>query len=290
MFHPSGVAFGVEVRSLASKTYNGSPANPEVNFRCDGESQVHQYDSDFYRFLATFAVRSAEQIVPLLRALVKIDSVADFGCGHGAWLSVWRKSGARVMGIDGPYVDRRHLIIDVDEFCPADLSQPIDLGRRFDLVQSLEVAEHLPADRAADFIDTLTAHAPFVMFSAAVPGQGGEHHINEQPLEYWRNKFHDRGYVAIDYIRPQLAANLRVQHWYRYNIVLYVKESHLGALPDRLRAFQVPAKQKLREYWPFPDRIRHALIKQLPRGAVDYLARFKAQLEVRRARSAGSAS
>ena len=181
-------------------------------------------------------------------------------------------------------------MIDVDEFRPSDLSQPIDLGRRFDLVQSLEVAEHLPADRAADFIDTLTAHAPFVMFSAAVPGQGGEHHINEQPLEYWRKKFHDRGYVAIDYIRPQLAANLRVQHWYRYNIVLYVKESHLGALPDRLRAFQVPAKQKLREYWPFPDRIRHALIKQLPRGAVDYLARFKAQLEARRARSAGSAS
>ena len=69
-------------------------------------------------------------------------------------------------------------MIDADEFRAADLSQPIDLGRRFDVVQSLEVAEHLPSSRASEFIGTLTSHDPLVMFSAAVPGQGGEHHIN----------------------------------------------------------------------------------------------------------------
>jgi Methyltransferase domain len=247
---------------------------------------VYEYDADFYRFLASFAARSAEQIVPLLTAGLSIRSVADFGCGQGAWLSVWRKADIGVMGVDGSYVDHQRLMIHSDEFRAADLSQRIDLGRRFDLVQSLEVAEHLPPQGAADFIAMLTEHGPLVMFSAAVPGQGGEHHINEQPLEYWREKFRARGYVAIDYIRPQVVANPRIQDWYRCNIVLYAEARHLANLPDRVQAFQVPENQTLRNYWPFEDRLRHALIRQLPRGAVDYLSRVKAQRAARRTRSA----
>jgi SAM-dependent methyltransferase len=251
---------------------------------------MYEYEDHFYRFLASFAVRSAEQIVPLLRALLPINSVVDFGCGHGAWLSVWRKVGASVMGVDGPYVNQQHLMIDADQFRAADLSQPINLGRRFDLVQSLEVAEHLPSSRACDFIGTLTAHGPLVMFSAAVPGQGGEHHINEQPLEYWREKFRERGYSAIDCVRPEVVQNPRIQHWYRYNTVLYAEKGQLEKMSDRVRAFRVAENQSLRDFWPLPARIRHAVIRQLPSGAVDYLSRRKAQLEARKAKSAGSGS
>jgi len=129
-----------------------------------------------------------------------------------------------------------------------------------------------------------------VMFSAAVPGQGGEHHVNEQPLEYWREKFRERRYVAIDWVRPTVSANLQVQHWYRYNIILYAEEPYLATLPDRLRAFRVPENQRLHDYWPLPDRVRHAVIRHLPRGAVDSLSRLKGRLEARRARSAGSAA
>ena len=245
---------------------------------------MHEYDLDFYRFLASFAVRSAEQIVPLLSAALPIDSVVDFGCGQGAWLSVWRKTAAIVVGVDGPYVDQRHLMIDAHRFHAADLSQPIDLGQRFDLVQSLEVAEHLPRQKASDFIGMLTDHGPLVMFSAAVPGQGGEHHINEQPLEYWREKFGDLGYIAIDCIRPQTAGNLQIQDWYRHNIVLYAESDHLQNLPESLRAFRVPENQSLRDYWPFPDRIRHAVIRQLPRSAVDFLSRLRTRREASWAR------
>jgi SAM-dependent methyltransferase len=245
---------------------------------------VHEYDPDFYRFLASFAVRSAERIVPLLSTALPIDSVVDFGCGQGAWLSVWRKTATIVMGVDGPYVDQRHLMIDARTFHAADLSQRIDLGQRFDLVQSLEVAEHLPRQKASDFIGMLTDHGPLVMFSAAVPGQGGEHHINEQPLEYWREKFDDRGYVAIDFIRPQTAGNLQIQAWYRHNIVLYAQRDHLENLPESLRVFRVSEDQSLRNYWPFSDRVRHALIRQLPGSAVDFLSRLRTRREARRTR------
>jgi SAM-dependent methyltransferase len=250
------------------------------------ESQLHEYDDNFYRYVGSFAVRSAEQIVPLLTAVLPINTVADFGCGQGAWLSVWRKTGASVLGVDGDYVDQRRLMIEARDFRAADLSQPIDLGRRFDVVQSLEVAEHLPADRAENFIGMLTAHGPLVLFSAAVPGQGGEHHINEQSLEYWRKKFRNRGYGAIDYVRPRVIENHQIQHWYRYNIVLYSQESTFEALPDRLRGFRVPEDERLREYWPLADRVRHALIRRLPCSAVDHLSRLKARVEIRRSRSA----
>ena len=253
-------------------------------------TQLHEYGDNFYRFLASFAVRSAEQIIPVLNALLPINSVVDFGCGQGAWLSVWRKAGAKVTGVDGPYVDQQHLMIDADEFRGADLSRTIDLGRRFDVVQSLEVAEHLPSSRASEFIGTLTSHGPLVMFSAAVPGQGGENHINEQPLEYWREKFREHRYVAIDYVRPKVTANLQVQHWYRYNIILYAEETYLATLPDPLRAFRVPEDQRLPNYWPLPGRVHHAVIRQLPRGAVDYLSRLKARLRARRVKSTGSLS
>ncbi len=248
---------------------------------------MHEYDADFYSLLASFAVRSAAEVVPLLSASLPVDSVVDFGCGQGAWLSIWRKAGANVTGVDGPYVDRQRLMIEENEFCAADLGRPIDLGRRFDLVQSLEVAEHLPLRQAADFVGTLTAHGPVVMFSAAVPGQGGEHHLNEQPLEYWREMFRRRGFVAIDCIRPQIVDNPRIQHWYRCNILLYVEQRRFEDLPDRLLSFRVPENQKLRNYWPLPQRIRHALIRQLPRAGVDFLARRKAQLAARRALSTG---
>src|SRR5262249_2618341 len=197
---------------------------------------------------------------------------------------------ASVLGIDGHYVDQRRLMIEAHEFRVADLGRPLNLGRHFDLVQSLEAAEHLPSDVADNFVKMLTAHGPLGMFSAAVPGQGGEHHINEQPLEYWREKFHRCRYVAIDYIRPQVIGNQEIQRWYRNNIVLYAHEACFQELPDCLRAFRVPEGNRLHEYWRLPDRIRHALIRGLPRGVVDHLSRFKAHVEIRRSRSADDSS
>jgi len=67
---------------------------------------VYTYRADFYRFLSSFASRSALRIIPRIISAIPVRSVVDFGCGHGAWLSVWRKAGAAVMGVDGPYVDQ----------------------------------------------------------------------------------------------------------------------------------------------------------------------------------------
>jgi SAM-dependent methyltransferase len=231
--------------------------------------------------MASFAVRSARRIVPRLLAAMPVRNVVDFGCGHGAWLSVWAEAGASVVGVDGAYVDRSRLIIDPARFHAADLGAPIDLGRRFDLVQSLEVAEHLPAASAEGFVDTLVAHGSHVLFSAAVPGQGGEHHINEQPLHYWRALFGERGFAAVDYLRPLIAEDRAIARWYRYNIMLYVKNDMLAALPEAVRSCRVADAQPLRDYRPFRCRLQNAFVKRLPGSAVDRVSRIKGLLAAR---------
>jgi hypothetical protein len=242
---------------------------------------VYKYGPDFYRFLDSFAVQSAQRIVPRLTAALTINSVADFGCGRGAWLSVWAEAGMSVSGVDGPYVDKGDLLMNPGNFQIADLARPIDLGRQFDLVQSLEVAEHLPAERAGQFVDTLTAHSAYVLFSAAVPGQGGENHVNEQPLDYWRAIFRQRGYAAFDYLRPLISHDELIARWYRYNILLYVSDDVIAALPEAVRCCQVPDTLCLEEYWPLLYRLRHALVRQLPVRAVNRLAYTKATLAAR---------
>jgi SAM-dependent methyltransferase len=217
-------------------------------------------------------------VVNKLSDILPIRSVADFGCGQGAWLSAWQSVGASVIGIDGPYVDRDRLLIDAAAFRPGDLAEAIDLGARFDLVQSLEVAEHLPAAKAEQFIATLTAHGSCVLFSAAVPGQGGENHVNEQPLDSWRDIFRRRGYVALDYLRPLLVNDAAVEPAYRYNIMLYVDEGRFASLPEPLRACRVPDGEALKDFRPLRVRLRNSLVRCLPPEAVNHLARLKASL------------
>ena len=157
-----------------------------------------------------------------------VRSVADFGAGQGAWLSVWQRLGVSdITALDGAYVDQDALLVPKHTFVPSDLSRPVRLGRTFDLVQSLEVAEHLPASAAEQFVDNLVAHSAVVLFSAATLGQGGEHHVNERPYSYWRDLFSDRGYLMFDLIRPFVIENGAVKPWVQIqHIHLHRSRSH----------------------------------------------------------------
>jgi hypothetical protein len=245
-----------------------------------------KYDRSFYDYLQSFAVASAERVVPIVSSALPVRNIVDFGCGQGAWLSVWAEKGAEIHGLDGDYVDRAGLLIPATSFQPADLARPIQLERRFDLAQSLEVAEHLPSDRAEAFVSTLVAHAPCVLFSAAVPGQGGMHHVNERPLEYWRGLFRRHGYVAVDCIRPAIRNDAAVQPWYRCNTLLYVEAQHLDTLSVAARALVIPDGCPISNYWPASQRFRQLLLRPLPVAVMDALARLSA-LRFTRLRDAG---
>lgn len=200
------------------------------------------YSDDFYRALGATAESSARAIVPCLRELLPIRSAADIGCGDGGWLCVLRASGtADVLGIDGPWVDRSLLKIPGASFRSVDLEAPIVPPRRFDLAISLEVAEHLAPSRAGSFVASLVAFAPVVLFSAAIPGQGGVNHVNEQWPGYWAEHFARHGYRAMDVFRPRFWNDTAVAWWYRQNLLLFASADALAAHPPLAAAASAAA-------------------------------------------------
>ncbi|HEY1186257.1 MAG TPA: class I SAM-dependent methyltransferase [Gemmata sp.] len=191
------------------------------------------YDVAFHRGFADGSSRSAAVIVPLVMDFVKPASVLDVGCGLGTWLAEFARAGVTdYLGMDGDYVLRTDLLIPAERFRPADLATAPHPGRRFDLVTCLEVAEHLPEASAAPFVAMLTGAAPVVLFSAAVPGQGGVNHINEQWPPYWRALFAAHGFVRLDPVRPRVWRDGRVEWWYRQNVYLFVREELLSQRPE----------------------------------------------------------
>jgi SAM-dependent methyltransferase len=190
------------------------------------------YDVAFYRALDLTAGTSARRILPLLLDLVPARSIVDAGCGDGSWLAAARDCGVNdILGLDGPWIDASLLRIPADRFRRVQLDRPLALDRRFDLAMSLEVAEHLPSPCAAGFVGELVRLAPVVLFSAAIPGQGGPHHVNEQWPEYWAALFGVHGYRAIDALRWRVWGDPEITYWYKQNMLLFAAPAALAAYP-----------------------------------------------------------
>lgn len=203
------------------------------------------YDAEFYNRQMGNSERAAIRIAPLVQDIVKAKSVIDIGCGVGAWLKAFREIGCEnILGVDGDYVDRNLLKIPSDQFKVADLSQPFHYGP-FDLAISLEVAEHIPASAADIFVESLTKCADAILFSAAIPFQGGVNHINEQWPSYWIAKFRKHNFEILDCIRPQIWNDRSLPSAYRQNCLLFckierVKDLNLPAAIEPITDMSLP--------------------------------------------------
>jgi SAM-dependent methyltransferase len=146
-------------------------------------------------------------------------TLLDVGCGTGTWLRAAANMGIQnVVGIDGIVVAEDQLHIPGSNVKQRDLTVPFDLGRRFDFVLCLEVAEHIPESSAATLVSSLVFHSDNVLFSAACPRQPGQHHVNCQWPDYWQRLFNSRGFICEDSLRWQIWEDSRIEPWYRQNI------------------------------------------------------------------------
>ena len=200
------------------------------------EEQKHAgselYDENFYKSIKEASKISAQSLLPEILKFMRPKTVIDIGCGAGSWLAVWQELGAEVVGVDGDYVDREQLMIDEKFFRPMNLEERINIDERFDLAMTMEVAEHLSPKRADSFVEDLTKLSDVILFSAAIPGQGGTNHVNEQWQSYWQAKFLNCGYVGVDYLRSKTWYNAGIGSIYLSNTLIYVKRSELYRYPE----------------------------------------------------------
>jgi SAM-dependent methyltransferase len=247
----------------------------------------HVYTNEFFDYIEKGSRASARALIGLTQPWLNTGSVLDLGCGRGAWISEWQKSGvADVLGVDGDYVDRDNLAVPQENFHAADLTRPVELGRRFDLAQSLEVGEHLPEAASRMLVESLVRHSDRVLFSAAVVGQGGEFHINEKPLSYWQALFAEHGYQAYDCIRPHVREDASVEPWYRYNTVLYVNAAGREGLPQEVLETAVADGRRVPLAGSAAWRLRRGVVSMMPRPMVTRIAQAQAAFLVRRAQRA----
>lgn len=247
---------------------------------------VAPYDSKFFSAQASGSLRSAREVISVVREMIEPRSVVDVGCGVGTWLKVWQDLGVeKTLGIDGDYVQADQLLIPQDRFRPMNLSTPTKLETYFDLVESLEVAEHLSESSADGFVSFLCSLGKVILFSAAIPLQEGTHHINEQWPEYWAELFLSKGYVPIDGIRDRIWNNPNVDSWYCQNTLIFVEAQHRATLPG-LQALPVvpphgpPARVHPRQWMARNERASHLekLLKALPQGVYHFPIRLMRKL------------
>ena len=205
-----------------------------LNTHNAGSAVSMTYDDIFYFENRAGSVMSARAILSTLLPHLDCRSMVDFGCGTGTWLWVAHGFGVEsIRGLDGDYVPPRQLMIPQDCFCAVDLEEPVVLEKKYDLAISMEVAEHLHKESADTFVESLCNAADTILFSAAHPGQGGDGHINEQPMTYWTSKFGKHGFLPVE-IRQLFEGNEDIESWYRENIVLYVREAKVRGVVKNL--------------------------------------------------------
>ena len=205
--------------ALNRKQKMNIPSTEEVFtniYKSNGWKHKESLHQPFYSGPGSYGC-NADKYVELISDYIKqhnIKSVTDIGCGD--------------------YVNREQLSEHIEpvHFLAKDLSLPFDVGRKFDVVISLEVAEHLPESTAAEFVDSLVKHGDIIIFSAAIPSQGGQNHLNEQWKKYWIDLFARHQYSVYDLIRPRIWDMQEVDYWYKQNMIVFGKFDLLHLKPS----------------------------------------------------------
>jgi 2-polyprenyl-3-methyl-5-hydroxy-6-metoxy-1,4-benzoquinol methylase len=177
------------------------------------------YDEQFFASQSAGSYNSASIIIPHIMELYKPKKVADVGGGVGTWCKVFDELMVDATCYDGDYAKPI-----CKNFIVTDLEQPLNIRGSFDLVLCLEVAEHISEARADYFIKDCCSLSKRVIFSAAIVGQGGTNHINEQPHSYWHKLFYLNGYKINTDLRDIVRTLQGVEWWYSQNIFTYEKD------------------------------------------------------------------
>lgn len=242
------------------------------------------YGKEFYDETARRAKNAAEICAQVLKKFVNVKSVIDVGAGTGVWTRVFLEQFpdirlAQVVDLDKrnflPFnnigSDTRLILSSCNFETDAFVSEDI-----FDLGICTEVLEHIDM-RAANFVlSQLAKSCRLLIFSAAVPGQGGTHHINEQTLAYWSNLLKSFGFSPLDVLRHELKGESNsVPDYYANNCLLWVNRKLDGLT---LIDFHTLIDQQMMPVWdvrPSLLRLRHHFFSFFPISILTFISQLR---------------
>jgi hypothetical protein len=195
---------------------------PRLKTLCTKETKLTSYSNEFYTTMERGSRSSAQEIVPLLAARYSPNSVVDVGCGTGPFANEFLKHGVSdVVGYEGIWMEKLPTVLPKQFYIYQDLSKSFLPIRKYDLCLCLEVAEHLEEVYARTLVENLTGLSEVIAFSAAIPLQGGNHHVNEQWPNYWGKLFAERNFFLEWDPRAAIWENNQIEGCYRQNLVIF---------------------------------------------------------------------
>ena len=194
---------------------------------------MKNYSSEFYSEMEILSISSAKEIIPMLINRYGPVTVADVGCGTGAFANELISLGINdVDGYEGDWMKESQTLLPKSRYVYCDLTKKIQTNRIYDLCLCLEVAEHLDQSKARVLIESLTAMSSRIVFSAAIPRQGGNHHVNEQWPKYWAELFAEKGFLLEWDPRVTIWNNAKIAPCYRQNLLVFsLSDNHEVSSP-----------------------------------------------------------
>ena len=98
------------------------------------------------------------------------------------------------------------------------LNKELNLGKKFDMIWSFEVVEHIHSKYITNLMKTFSNHSDKIVLSAAPMGQGGDGHFNEQSDSYWINLFQKYGYKFNENITNNIR---KIDELFAKNIMVF---------------------------------------------------------------------
>jgi len=183
-----------------------------------------KYNKKFYDEVSQSSLNSAKAIAPYIIKKFNPNSLVDFGCGDGSWLKPFLDRNIDITGIEGDWIKNTNTKIPLENYILSNFEKKnIKIEGKFDFVLCLEVLEHLNEEIGLYLIKKMTSISDLILFSAAIPGQGGTNHINERWQSHWINLFKSYSYFPDLNIRYHFWNDSRVASYYRQNIILFRK-------------------------------------------------------------------
>lgn len=153
-----------------------------------------------------------EGVLDYMIATYGVKSYLDVGCGPGGMVELAASKNLRVLGIDGDFTLKHKQRTIINDYTAG----PADFDEVFDMCWSCEFLEHVEEKYMDNYMDSFKK-AKYVVVTHAAPGQAGHHHVNCQPMSYWKEKFKEYGFKfsAMESMKLRDLSTMRADHFRR---------------------------------------------------------------------------